>query len=223
MVRPAGGGPSGAGAGIAAVIFDMDGVLIDAKEWHYEALNRALRLFGHEISRYEHLSSYDGLPTRRKLEMLTRQHGLPAGLHGFINDLKQQYTMEIVYARCKPTFTHEYALARLKGEGYRLALASNSVRRTVEVMMERADLARYFDLMLSNEDVDRPKPDPEIYAKAISGLGLEPRRCLVLEDNAHGIQAARASGAHVLEVATVHDVTYDAIRRTIAAIEGGAA
>lgn len=205
-------------ADIAAIVFDMDGVLIDAKEWHYEALNRALRLFGHEISRYEHLSSYDGLPTRKKLEMLTRQHGLPTGLHDFINVLKQQYTMEIVHASCKPTFAHEYALARLKSEGYRLALASNSIRRTIEVMMERAAIARYFDLMLSNEDVERAKPDPEIYLKAMAGLGVEPQRCLVLEDNAHGIQAARAAGAHVLEVGTVHDVTYDAIRQAISTI-----
>jgi beta-phosphoglucomutase len=52
---------------IKAVVFDMDGVLIEAKDWHYEALNRALKLFGYEISRYEHLTTFDGLPTRRKL------------------------------------------------------------------------------------------------------------------------------------------------------------
>ena len=55
---------------IKAIIFDMDGVLIEAKDWHYEALNRALSLFGMEISRYDHLVTYDGLPTTKKLEML---------------------------------------------------------------------------------------------------------------------------------------------------------
>lgn len=206
---------------IRAVIFDMDGVLIDAKEWHYEALNRALRLFGHEISRYDHLHAYDGLPTRKKLEMLTRQHGLPSGLHGFINQLKQQYTMEIIHARCKPVFTHEYALARLKGEGFLLGLASNSIRRTVETMMDYANLTRYFTVMLSNEDVERAKPHPDIYLKAAALLGIPPDACLVLEDNAHGIQAARAAGTHVLEVGTVHDVTYDRIRGAIDAIGRG--
>ena len=68
---------------IKAVIFDMDGVLIDAREWHYEALNRALRLFGMEISRTDHLTTFDGLPTRRKLEMLSSTNGLPVELHGF--------------------------------------------------------------------------------------------------------------------------------------------
>ena len=80
---------------IKAILFDMDGVLIEAKDWHYEALNNALQLFGMEISRYDHLITYDGLPTKKKLEMLTMERGLPVGLHHFINDMKQQYTMVI--------------------------------------------------------------------------------------------------------------------------------
>lgn len=62
---------------IKAIFFDMDGVLIDAKEWHYEALNRALELFGMPISQVDHLTTFDGLPTRKKLEMLTLGRGLP--------------------------------------------------------------------------------------------------------------------------------------------------
>ncbi len=92
---------------IRAIIFDMDGVLIEAKDWHYEALNRALRLFGLEISRYEHLSVFDGLPTRDKLEMLSVERGLPRALHSFINEMKQQFTMELVHCACKPRFCHE--------------------------------------------------------------------------------------------------------------------
>ena len=89
---------------IKAIVFDMDGVLIEAKDWHYEALNRALRLFGYEISRYDHLITYDGLPTAKKLEMLSIEKGLPQGLHKFINEMKQRYTIEIVNAKCKPMF-----------------------------------------------------------------------------------------------------------------------
>jgi beta-phosphoglucomutase-like phosphatase (HAD superfamily) len=69
---------------IKAVIFDMDGVLIDAKEWHYEALNRALTVYGFGISRHDHLATYDGLPTNTKLEILSREQGLPRSLHGVI-------------------------------------------------------------------------------------------------------------------------------------------
>lgn len=125
---------------IKAVIFDMDGVLIEAKEWHYEALNRALQLFGYEkINRVDHLTTYDGLPTKRKLEMLSLQTDLPQTLHSFVNEMKQQYTTEIVHALCKPRFVHEFALSKLKAQGYKLAVASNSIRHTVELMMDKAD------------------------------------------------------------------------------------
>ncbi|RYG94260.1 MAG: HAD family phosphatase, partial [Alphaproteobacteria bacterium] len=192
---------------IKAVVFDMDGVLIDAKEWHYEALNRALRLFGLEISRADHLTTFDGLPTRRKLELLTAVDGLPKELHGFLNRLKQAYTLEIVNVKCKPTYAHERALASLKARGLQVAVASNSVRDTVTTMMQRARLTPYLDLMLSNEDVKEAKPSPEIYLRAMALLGVSPKETLVVEDNDYGIQAAKAAGAHVLTVRTINDVT----------------
>jgi len=107
---------------IKAVIFDMDGVLIDARDWHYEALNRALNLFGMAISRIDHLTTFDGLPTKKKLEILSSVRRLPEELHDFLNEMKQRYTMEIVASLCKPSFAQQYALSRLKSEGFRLAV-----------------------------------------------------------------------------------------------------
>lgn len=204
---------------IKAVIFDMDGVLIEAKDWHYEALNKALNLFGMEISRYDHLVTYDGLPTRKKLEMLSRERGLPQDLHTFVNDMKQQYTMEIVYARCKPTFHHEYALSRLKNSGYKMAVCSNSIRNTIEIMMEKAALKNNFEFYISNQDVTNGKPDPEMYNKAIEKLGFSPKECMIVEDNENGIKAARASGAWVMEVDAVEDVNYQNLQHHIQLFE----
>ena len=186
----------------------MDGVLIDAKEWHYEALNKALALFGFAISRQEHLDSYDGLPTRKKLEMLSQEKNLPIGLHAFINDMKQLYTLQIANALCSPTFIHEYALSRLHNDGFLLGVASNSVKDSVELMMQKSHLHGWLDVLLSNEDVDKPKPAPDIYLKAAQLLKLSPQECLVVEDNQHGIAAARAAGAHVLLVENVNEVNY---------------
>ena len=206
-------------AKIKAVLFDMDGVLIDAKDWHYEALNKALRLFGTEISRYDHLVTFDGLPTKKKLEMLSLEGGFPRKLHGFINDLKQVYTMEMVYAKCKPSFNHQYTLSKLKEEGYHIAVCSNSVRNTIEIMMQKANLTQYLDFFISNQDVTHGKPDPEIYLKAIQRLGLQPEECLIVEDNENGIKAALASGAHLFKVETVDDVQFTAIMNRINEIE----
>jgi beta-phosphoglucomutase len=206
---------------IKAVIFDMDGVLIEARDWHYEALNRALRLFGYEISRYAHLTTYDGLPTSKKLEMLSLESGLPRELHGFINEMKQTYTMEIVHTLCKPRFVHEYALSTLKAKGYRLAVASNSIRHTVEVMMKKARLDTYLDTIITASDITSPKPDPEIYHTTIGQLGFAPHECLVVEDNENGVRAALASGACLFQVRDVNDVTFSNIMQRIGEIEKG--
>lgn len=197
----------------------MDGVLIEAKDWHYEALNQALQLFGYEISRYDHLTTYDGLPTSKKLEMLSLESDLPRELHSFINEMKQNYTMQIVYAKCKPRFIHEFALASLKAQGYQLAVASNSIRHTVEVMMEKARLDIYLDKIVAATDVAKPKPDPEIYLTTIAKLGLTPQECLIVEDNENGIKAATASGAHVLVVREVEEVNLTNILARITQIE----
>ncbi len=204
---------------LKAVVFDMDGVLIDAKEWHYEALNRALNHFGFNISRYDHLVTFDGLPTKEKLKMLSIEQGLPEALHEFLNSLKQTYTMELVNSRCKPVFQHEFALSRLKKSGYQLGVASNSVKNTVTTMMEKSALAPYLNIQLSNEDVTHGKPAPDIYLFAAELLKLNPGQCLVVEDNPKGIEAAERAGCPVMIVENIFDVTLDNIQKRIAEVE----
>jgi HAD superfamily hydrolase (TIGR01509 family) len=206
---------------IKAVLFDMDGVLIEAKDWHYEALNKALSLFGYTINRFEHLTGYDGLPTRNKLRRLSVEKGLPEELHSFISEMKQQYTISMIHNLCRPRFNHEYALSRLKAEGYRLAVGSNAVRTSVEMMLQHARLQQYFEFLLSNEDVRKAKPDPEIYMKAMGKMGLPPENCLIVEDNENGINAAIASGGHLMTVKTIEEVTYGNIKRRIVEVESG--
>lgn len=204
---------------IKAILFDMDGVLIDAKDWHYQALNRALEHFGFSISRESHLSTFDGLPTKKKLSMLSASHGLPEGLHEFLNTLKQSYTIEASHQLCKPTFNHQYALSHLKSDDYKIAVCSNSVRGSVETMMSLSKLTPYIDEIISNQDVMKGKPDPEMYLKAMSLFDLSPEECLILEDNEHGIQAALASGGHLMKIGVPGDVTYQVIKEKITEIE----
>jgi len=204
---------------IKAIIFDMDGVLIDARDWHYEALNKALSMFGMAISRFDHLITYDGLPTKEKLKMLSLEKGLPSSLHSFINELKQQFTIEEVILKCRPVFHHQYALARLKSEGYKLVVCSNSIKDTITIMLTKAGIIDYFDFYLSNQDVKKGKPDPEMYNTAIGKLGLKKEECLVVEDNENGIRSALAAGAQLLRVYNVNDVHYQSIAHRIKEIE----
>ena len=200
---------------IKAVLFDLDGVLIDATDWHYRALNRSLGLFGFTISRYDHMATYNGLPTRRKLEMLSVEAGLPSSLHALINRIKQVYTREEILSSCWPTFEKEFMMARLRRDGYRIAVCSNAIRESVELMLSRAGLLEYVEFVLSNEDVKAPKPDPAIYQLAMSRMGLQANEIVIVEDAPHGIQAAHRAGAHVCEVAGFHEVDYWRVRRAI--------
>lgn len=197
----------------------MDGVLVDAKEWHYEALNKALSLFGIPISREDHINKYDGLPTRKKLQMLKNEKNLPGELHEFINEIKQIYTEEIIYFKCKPVFEVQYAMNKLKSEGYKIAVCSNSVRNSVKVMMEKSSLIDLIDIYISNEDVDKGKPDPEMYLKAMKYFNLNADECLILEDNENGIKAAIDSGGHLLKIEEVTDTNYHNIKNRIKEIE----
>jgi len=205
---------------IRAILFDLDGVLVDATEWHYEALNRALGLFGYTISRYEHLTTYNGLPTRRKLEMLSVEKNLPRGLHSMISKIKQKYTREEIMRKCTPVFEKELMIRQFKREGYKLAVCSNSVRESLERMLLASGIVEQFDFLVSNEDVQQPKPHPEMYLLACAKLGVEPAECVIVEDADHGLEAARKAGAHVCQVSGFPEVDYDRIHRFIESVEG---
>ena len=197
---------------VSAILFDLDGVLVDVTEWHYEALNRALGLFGFHITRYEHLSAYNGLPTRKKLEMLSVEKGLALRLHAIVNKIKQVHTREVILSRCRPVFEKEYMITRLRRDGYRLAVCSNAIRDTVELMLRQSGIHHHFEFVLSNEDVVQPKPDPYVYLKAVEKLGCSVEEVVIVEDAPHGVEAARRSGAHVLEVAGFLDVDYGRVK-----------
>jgi HAD superfamily hydrolase (TIGR01509 family) len=204
---------------ISCVLFDLDGVLVDATEWHYVALNRALALFGFDITRYEHLSDYNGLPTRQKLQMLSVEKGLPQALHDTLSRLKQVYTRDEILTRCRPVFEKEYMLSRLRKEGYRMAVCSNSIRESLLMMIQQSGLETYFEFLVSNEDVSRPKPNPEIYATAMKRMGVRPTETVIVEDSLHGLEAARRSGAHICQVSGFADVDYFRVRSAIDRIE----
>jgi beta-phosphoglucomutase len=200
---------------VKAVLFDMDGVLIDACDWHYDALNEALAVYGHFIDRDDHLARFDGLTTHQKLQMLTAERGLPASLYPAIREMKQQITIQLIRSRARPDPEHVRALTTLRGLGYRLAVCSNAVRSSVQLMMEQTGLAPMLDLMLSNEDVQRSKPDPEIYQTAAARFGLHPSECLAVEDNQNGVAAARGAGVQLLQVRDPSGVTLEAITAAI--------
>lgn len=195
------------------ILFDLDGTLVEAKEWHYEALNRALRLFGFEISREDHLNIYDGLPTRNKLRLLTEREGLPETLYDLIFKFKQEFTFQEIEKNCKPLPNVVETLRELKKQGYILGLCSNSIRKSIELMLQYSEISEYFDIVLSNQDVTFAKPDPEIYQVARHRLKVRAEECLVVEDNPKGIEAGRRAGMEVVCVSSPEYVSLNLLEK----------
>lgn len=188
------------------IIFDLDGVLVEAKNIHFDALNEAL---GKEyaIEWNEHLSKYDGLKTNQKLEMLTKEKGLPTSLYTKVWDEKQKLTLQKL-RDLKPSSQLIECIEKLSAEGYKLAVCSNSIRRTVLTVLSKLGIIEYFDLILSNEDVKTSKPHPEIYWKAMSMLGVLPEETLIVEDSPFGLLAASRSKASVMRVVSPKEVSF---------------
>tara|TARA_Y100001938_G_scaffold142545_1_gene213991 strand:- start:1351 stop:2739 length:1389 start_codon:yes stop_codon:yes gene_type:complete len=206
---------------IKLVVFDLDGVLVDARELHYEALNEALADVDEKyiIGREEHLSTFDGLSTTKKLQMLTKMKHLPQDLHNAVWKLKQQKTTKII-----DNFSIDrrivHLLKKLKAEGYTLACATNSIRETAKLQLIRRGFFEHIDFMYSNQDVNKPKPSAEIYMRCMLRVGVEPDETLIVEDSHHGRKAALRSGAHLCGVKNSSDVTYEKIKDAINKADG---
>jgi HAD superfamily hydrolase (TIGR01509 family) len=194
------------------IVFDLDGVLVEAKEIHYNTLNQALKEIDEKyiITEAEHLSTYDGLKTTQKLEMLTKNKGLHSEFYDSIWYRKQHLTIEAI-SELQPDLQKIELFKELRNMGYKLAVASNSIRRSVLVMLAKIGIIEYMDLIISNEDVKNSKPHPEMYWKAMSMMGVLPEETLIVEDSPHGLLAASRSRANVLRVDNPHDLTLEKI------------
>ena len=185
---------------IDAVLFDMDGVLIDARDWHYQALNMALEPFGYRISPEDHETRFNGLSTKSKLKILSDEFGLPKDLDDVISAIKQDRTLRIAAQKCFPIIPHQILLSRLKTCDVKIGVVTNSIRLTAEAMLRYAGVFDFLDVLVTNQDVKHHKPNPEGYLLAMEKLKVEAGNTVVIEDGDYGIQAAEAAGCTVIKV-----------------------
>ena len=192
------------------VIFDLDGVLIDSRDLHYDALNEALKKVNTKfmIDKEEHLSVYDGLNTTKKLKILTERKGLPVDTYDRIWKDKQQATFDLI----PKAYVNVYAkniFQQLKEKGWKIAVASNSIRETVKLALYHSQLIQYVDFFVSNEDVNNPKPFPEMYWQCMTKMLALPKDTIIVEDSHIGREGALNSGAHLYPVADAYELNTD--------------
>ena len=197
----------------------MDGVLVDAKNIHFEALNKALGK-QYSITWDEHLNKYDGLKTHQKLKMLSIDKDLPPSLYDQVWNNKQKYTLEAL-EQLQPDMTLQSVFHSLVEDGYKIAVCSNSIKKTVLTVLDKLGITEFVDLVLSNEDVFNSKPHPEMYWRAMYKSHVLPEETLIIEDSPYGLLAAHRSCAHVMRVKNPQEVSYTKITLKIFEIENG--
>ena len=205
---------------IKLVLFDLDGVLIDAKKIHYDALNAAIVIVAGEeysITAEEHRNFYDGRKTKEKLVLLTERKRLPPEFHDRIFSLKQHHTMNMMET-LQPNEEHLALFDALIEKGYSIGVCTNSIRRTVLTALANVSLTKYCSIILSNEDVKNSKPHPEIYWKAMSMLGFLPEETMIVEDSPPGLLSAARSGAKYIRVENPMNLTKEKVMKNLSGI-----
>jgi len=202
---------------IKLIIFDFDGVLADLKEVHFDALNKALNEIDSKycITIEEHISTYDGLSTRKKLNLLISNKSFPPDKVKEVFDKKQIFTLEGIQNNLLYNKRLVDVFTQLKQDQYKIYLASNAIRDTILAGLKNIGLIDFFDKIYSNEDIINQKPHPQIYLKCIVDAGVKPNETLIVEDSKHGRESAVLSGAHVCGVDNSEDLTFDKIQKSI--------
>jgi HAD superfamily hydrolase (TIGR01509 family) len=206
---------------IKAILFDLDGVLVNSKLLHFETFRDALLSIHPDkhLSWEEHEREFDGLSTKLKIQKLIQMNWISEEEGNQLYEKKQVLTQQRLPDTVKPRKSLEIMLRSLKEKGFALACCSNSIRKTVITTLRLLGVLDIFDAVYSNEDVSKPKPDSEIYVTAIRQFTLQTSNCLILEDSKIGRTAAHMSGAFVLEVEDAEDVTLELIEQTILSIQ----
>jgi HAD superfamily hydrolase (TIGR01509 family) len=188
---------------------------------HYNALNEALRSISRDyvINREEHLSIYDGLSTTRKLHLLTEKKGLPPKYYNHIWKVKQEKTLDLLSVLEYNPYIINY-FKEIADKDIKIAVASNSIRETLRLSLFYANLTKFVDYYVSNEDVSRPKPYPEMYWKCMTAMNAIPKNTVIFEDSHIGREAAINSGAHLVPIKDCRDMTANKIHRAFDILDG---
>lgn len=198
------------------VIFDLDGVLVDACDWHRDALNEALlEVSNTSIEEKEHVSTFNGIPTRKKLEILIDQKRVKESELERIYDLKQEKTIQIIQQKAQKRKEKIELITELKRRGFVVACFTNSIRETANLMLSKTGVLDLFELVVTNQDVSNPKPDPEGYVKVMKHFRASKEETCIIEDSPKGIEAAEQSGAQVIVVKNPDDVNLSLIERIL--------
>jgi HAD superfamily hydrolase (TIGR01509 family) len=183
-------------APIRALIFDMDGLLVDSEPVAERAMADFLRRHGHEL-RPEVVGQLLGRRASEGIALVAEVYGLPGDLDEYVR-VFDEMRLAALYGNLRPMPGAAEVIAFARQAGLRIALATSNLRPHADVTLTEAALAGLFDAEVTGDEVERGKPAPDIFLRAAERLGVEPAVCLVLEDAPAGVQAAAAAGMRAI-------------------------
>jgi HAD superfamily hydrolase (TIGR01509 family) len=201
---------------IKGLIFDLDGVLVDTKDLHFMALNKALKKSNAKniISYNDHVNIYDGLPTVEKIRILNQKKIIGKKMNKVVMMNKQKFTLQLLKKKIRYN-KDIYNIFSKMSKKYKLAIATNAVNETLNICVDILKIRKFCSYLISNENVSTPKPHPEIYLRCLINLGLKPKETLIIEDSHYGRISAQDSGCNLMPVKNLNDVTLDNISKHI--------
>ena len=185
---------------IKSIIFDLDGVLVDTKNIHFEALNKAFldSKVNYQISYKDHLKFFDGLPTYEKLKILNKKKIIKKEKFNQIIKFKNSYTnIEISKIKFNKKI---YDIFETFSKKYKIGIASNAVRQTLDTCIKKLKVRKFLNFSISNNEINFSKPHPEIYLRCFVSMGVKPSESLIIEDSHAGRVAALEAGANLLPI-----------------------
>ena len=190
-----------------AVIFDMDGVMVDTAPQHFAAWRQVFAEMGRELGEEEFRATF-GWRNREILQYVLGDRVSEVQVEE-LGRRKEEYYRALLRGgvEAAPGFMH--LLAALRDDGFKIAVGTSAPRQNVELILDVLSIREQLDAVVSGEDVDRGKPDPETFLLAAQRCNVEPRRCLVFEDAVAGIQAAKAAGMRCIGVGRMDIVQAD--------------
>lgn len=200
-------------------IFDLDGVLVDSKDVHFKALNEALGSIDpkYVITDQEQKDVYEGLSTNQKLKILSATKGLPDSYYDQIWKLKQENSIKF-FNNLETDYELVDIFTKVKLNNIRIAIASNSIRKTVEACIRSLGIGGLVDFYITNEDGIHPKPSTQMYDNCMDHFDVQKHETIIFEDSYIGRVGAINSGAKVVHINSrsylTHKVIDDCINRT---------
>lgn len=174
-----------------AIIFDMDGVIIDSEPLHFKLERELLEELGGKIDRKEH-ETFVGTTDFNMWNTFKSQFNLKPSVEEMVEMKRNRFIENVSELKLIPNF-FEFMISVYDNE-YKIALASSNNKRAVDEIVRTFDLGKYFDFIINGEEVENGKPNPEMFLTVADKLNVNPKKCLVIEDAKNGVIAAKAAG-----------------------------